>query len=106
MKLLFICNIGQNRSKTAAEIFSKSYETKYFGIYIEYSKKAKELLDWADVVFVMEEHQRKFIADNYPKQYITKRILNLEIIDSYKYNQPELIKILKERVNDWLKKIK
>jgi predicted protein tyrosine phosphatase len=106
MKLLFICNIGQNRSKTAAELFSKNYETKYFGIYAEGSKKAKELLDWADVVFVMEEHQRKFIADNYPKQYITKRILNLEIIDSYRYNQPELIKILKERVNDWLKKIK
>jgi len=49
----------------------------------------------ADLIIVMEDFQRTFIADNYPKIYLSKRILSWNIQDIYRYMQPELIKILK-----------
>ncbi|MFA5406318.1 MAG: phosphotyrosine protein phosphatase [Candidatus Nanoarchaeia archaeon] len=103
MKLLFVCNVGENRSRTAAELFSKEHETKHAGAYEGKARLTSELLDWADVIFVMEEHQREHIASEFTKQYISKRIINLEIPDVYKYNQPELITILKKKVNKWLR---
>ena len=45
----------------------------------------------------MEDIQRTFIANNYPKIYLSKKILSWNIKDIYEYTQPELIKILKEK---------
>ncbi len=105
MRLLFVCNIGMNRSRTAAELFSRDYETRYAGAYDGRNKLTSELLDWVDVVFVMEEHQREYIAREFVKQYISKRVLNLEVPDVYSYNQPELILTLNKKVTKWLKEI-
>jgi len=33
VNILFICNQGENRSKTAAEIFSGKYQTTSAGLY-------------------------------------------------------------------------
>jgi len=98
MKVLFICNQGKHRSKTAAEIFTDKFETRYAGIY-ENVITNKEL-DWADLAIVMEDHQRKFIAENFGKQYMKKRILCLDIPDIYQYMQPNLIQIMKEKMEE------
>lgn len=99
MKLLFVCNQGENRSRTAKELFSKKYETRSAGIYALNPKNevTKELLDWADIIIVMEEEQRSWIAENFPKLYMIKKILCLDIPDIYRYNQPELIESLKAK---------
>ena len=55
--------------------------------------------EWADMIIVMEDHQRTEISKRFPRQYIKKQILNLDIPDIYKYNQPELIEVLKENIN-------
>ncbi len=68
MKILFICNQNQNRSKTAEEIFKGRFETKSAGLYNE-SPVTEEQLEWADAVFVMEEEQRHELAKRFPKQY-------------------------------------
>ena len=51
------------------------------------------------MIIVMEDHQRTEISKRFPRQYIKKQILNLDIPDIYKYNQPELIEVLKENIN-------
>lgn len=99
MNVLFICNQNQNRSKTAKEIFKNRFKTKSAGLYNAKPVTEKQL-SWADVVVVMEDAQRSEIAKRFPKQYMLKRILSLEIPDAYHYNQPELIKILKSKIND------
>ena len=99
MKVLFICNQNQNRSKTAEEIFKGRFQTKSAGLYNEEPVTAKQL-SWADVVVVMEDAQRAEIAKRFPKQYMQKRILSLNIPDVYHYNQPELIGILKAKINE------
>jgi len=98
MKVLFICNQNQNRSKTAEELFKNKFETKSAGLYNEHPVTEKQL-SWADVIIVMEEHQRKEIAKRFPQKYMQKRILSLNIPDVYHYNQPELIKSLKSKIN-------
>jgi len=101
MKILFVCNQNENRSKTAEIIFSEKYHTKSAGLYNE-KPVTEQQLSWADVVIVMEDHQRSEIARRFPKQYLQKRILSLDIPDVYRYNQPELIEALKSRVNELL----
>ena len=98
MKILFICNQNKNRSKTAEKIFKKRFKTKSAGIFN--SKPVKNLeIEWADTVVVMEEKQRSIIAERFPTQYLKKRIISFDIPDIYKYNQSNLINILKEKVS-------
>lgn len=96
MKVLFICNQNENRSKTAEKIFKNRFETKSAGPYNE-KPVTEKLISWADVVVVMEEGQRSEIAKRFPKQYMKKRILSLQIPDVYHYNPPELIHELKNK---------
>jgi len=98
MKVLFICNQNQNRSKTAEVVFKNKFETKSAGLYNEKPVTEKEL-SWADVVVVMEDDQRSELAKRFPKQYMQKRILSLNVPDIYQYKQPELISILKYKIN-------
>lgn len=101
MKILFICNQNQNRSKTAEEIFKGRFKTKSAGLYNEKPVTKKEL-SWADMIVVMEDEQRKEIAQRFPDIYMQKQILSLGIPDVYHYNQPELIDVLKSKVNNFL----
>ena len=99
MNVLFICNQNQNRSKTAEDMFKGKFETKSAGLYNEKPVTAKQL-SWADAIIVMDEEQRREIAKRFPKQYMQKRILSLDIPDVFHYNQPELVNMLKSKIND------
>lgn len=101
MKVLFICNQNRNRSKTAEHIFKNKFETKSAGLYNEKPVTEKQL-SWADIVVVMEDAQRSEIAERFPNQYVKKRIISLDIPDTYYCNQPELIKILKSKIDKLL----
>jgi predicted protein tyrosine phosphatase len=99
MKVLFICNQNENRSKTAEEVFSSQFETKSAGLYNN-DPVNEQQLNWADIIVAMEESQRKELASRFPKQYLKKRVLSLNIPDIYYYNQPELIEELKARMTE------
>jgi|SRR3989338_58489 len=99
MKLLFICNQNKHRSKTAELLFKKDYETKSAGLYNE-KPVTESQLKWADILLVMEEEQRAEIAKRFPKLYLQKRILSLNIPDIYSFNQPELIELLNEKMQE------
>ena len=101
MKVLFICNQNQNRSKTAEELFSEEFETKSAGLYNE-KPVTKKQLEWADLIIVMENAQRTELANRFPQQYLKKQIVSLDIPDIYIYNDPELIGLLKIKINKLL----
>ena len=101
MKLLFICNQNQNRSKTAEFLFKENFETKSAGLYNQ-RPVTKKHLDWADVILVMEDTQRREIAERFPNQYLKKRIISLDIPDIYHHDQPELVATFKKRVTGLL----
>jgi len=97
MNVLFICNQNKDRSKTAKELFKGRFQTQSAGLYSSRPLTEKQL-SWADVVVVMEDCQRAEIAKRFPKHYMQKRILSLNIPDVYHYNQPQLVGILNSRL--------
>ena len=101
MKVLFICNQNQNRSKTAEELYKNKFNTKSAGLYNRKPLSSKQM-SWADTVIVMEDEQGDEIAKRFPKQYLQKRVLSLDIPDIYQYNQPQLIKVLKTKMKNYL----
>lgn len=108
MNLLFICNQGENRSRTAAEIYSKKFNTSYAGFY-SFNKSLllkEQMLEMADAIFVMEKSHIENLVTNYEDYYFNKRIINLEIPDVYSYNQPELVDLLKKKINPYIKELK
>lgn len=99
MKVLFICNQNENRSKTAEDMFKDRFETKSAGLYNNKPITEKQL-KWADVVIVMEDNQRTEISKRFPKLYLQKQIISLNIPDIYTYKQTELIDLLNFRFNE------
>lgn len=90
MNKLFICYSGQIRSVTAAHIFGG----KSCGFY-EYDGRTinshlKELVSWADQIFVMET----WMVDEIKKMTGTKKIFDLNIEDLYFVDDPRLVEEL------------
>ena len=97
MNVLFVCNQNMHRSKTAAELFKDSFNTRSAGIYA-IKPIAENEVAWADTIVVMEDHQRSEIANRFPGLYLQKRILSLDIPDVFHFNQPELVEMLNDKV--------
>ena len=97
MKILFICNFGQNRSRTAAEIFGDKHNTRYKGIIS--NRVSEEDVSWADKVFVMEEQQKRYVENNFSKELGDKVIVNLNIQNVYSFNDLELVERIKKKIN-------
>jgi predicted protein tyrosine phosphatase len=94
-----------HRSKTAENIFlnDSRFQVKSAGI----AKAAdtpltKELIDWADWIFVMDEKQKTYIKTNFQINNNNK-LLSLNIEDKYRYMDPELIKRLQEKISTFFK---
>jgi len=100
MNLLFICNQNKNRSKTAQEIFKGKFKAKSAGLYNNRPVTEKQL-SWADIIIVMEDQQRSEIAKRFPKQYLQKRILSLDLPDIYNYNDAKLVFDLRLKMNEY-----
>lgn len=99
MNILFICNQNKNRSKTAEELFKENFNTKSAGLYNENPVNEEEI-SWADIIIVMEDKQRSEIAKRFPKSYMEKRILSLDVPDIYLYNDPELVDVLRSKMQE------
>jgi len=98
--VLFVCNQNQNRSKTAEMIFKDKFNTKSAGLYNTKPVTSKQI-SWSDIIIVMEDEQRSELAKRFPKLYLQKRILSLEVPDIYKFNDQKLIKSLQSQIKKY-----
>ncbi len=103
--LLFVCSRNQWRSPTAESLFRNHpfYHARSAGT----SEKARirlsqKLLDWGDIIIVMERRHREIIKAKFDLTVTQKTIIVLDIADSYPFNDPELIAILKEELSETL----
>ncbi|MFH1585801.1 MAG: protein tyrosine phosphatase [archaeon] len=107
-KLLFVCSGGLDRSPTAVELFrnNEKYEAKSCGIHpiTESTPITKHLLRWADIIFVMEHEHKADILERFPLIIRDKpEIIVLNISNQYVRHDPELEKLLRYKLKDWLK---
>ena len=96
-KILFVCNANLNRSPTFEKWYKQKHphiEVKSCGIYFGYPHQLnKELLDWADNVYVMTLKMAKHIHDRYQKEHYDKvEVIGIE--DEFSPDQTELIELI------------
>lgn len=109
-KVLFVCSAGLLRSATAAHVFSGepyNWNTRTAGVSVEYALNpvTEALLEWADKVYCMEpEHLEdlKHIFGDIVDDLLERRgndfIEVLNIPDTFPYRDPQLVKLLQEKV--------
>ena len=105
MKILFVCSANVDRSPTAECLYGNEpgLEVKSAGAS-PWARKpvSAELIEWADVVLCMEDWQKQFIEREFREVITKQKIGNLDIRDTYRYMQPLLIEIIKEKTDAWL----
>jgi predicted protein tyrosine phosphatase len=97
-RVLFVCGRNKLRSPTAERIFS-SYprlEVASAGLNDDSATPlSAELLEWADVIFVMEKTHRSKLSRRYGKHLKKQRIICLDIPDKFEYMDEKLVRLLR-----------
>ena len=104
-RLLFICSQNRLRSPTAEQVFASmpNIETASAGINHDAEVPVTpELIDWADIIFVMERDQQRKLSTKFREPLNRKRVICLDIPDEYEYMDPVLVSLLRERVSAFL----
>jgi predicted protein tyrosine phosphatase len=100
LKVLFVCTYNMMRSVTAENMFRDDpmLDVKSAGIHPEAAVRVDiRLLDWADLVFVMEDMHKTFI-EKMRDSLSLPDIINLNISDTYSYMDEKLMAVLRERI--------
>ena len=100
--LLFVCSENRLRSPTAEAIFSEYEGVQAIGAGTNNDAETPvsgDLIEWADIVLVMEKSHRNKVSKKYKELLKDKRLVVLDIPDNYDCMQPELIQLLKAKVS-------
>lgn len=101
MRILFVCSENRLRSPTAANVFAgfRGVETLSAGTNKDCETALSgDLIEWADVILVMESSHRSKVAKKFRNLLKDKKLAVLQIPDEYDYMDAQLIRILKRRV--------
>jgi len=99
--LLFICSENRLRSPTAETVFSTYDGIQAIGAGTNNDAETPvsgDLIEWADIILVMEKTHRNKVSKKYKELLKDKRLIVLDIPDNYDCMQAELIQILKTKV--------
>ena len=105
-KLLFVCSENRLRSPTAEAVFSRYEGVEAIGAGTNpdaATPVSTELIDWADVILVMEESHRTKLMRRFAEQLENKKIGVLNLPDIYDYMEPVLVQLLKEKVPSYVR---
>lgn len=97
MNILFICSRNKWRSLTAEHLFKEStlHHVRSAGTAASARIKVSEkLIEWADLIFVMEKRHRDQLRERFPIAISNKNLVVLNIPDEYQYMDEELIEII------------
>ena len=100
--VLFVCTANVDRSKTAEDLYENDprFEVRSCGVApFAQVVITRELLDWADFVFVMnetEDHHVTAIRRRFPG--LSREIIDLNVEDRWKRGHPELAKLIVSRL--------
>jgi predicted protein tyrosine phosphatase len=104
-KVLFVCDMNRLRSVTAERVFREDPRLEVRSAGVDRAATlvlGRELLEWADLVFVMQKRQRNIIRTRFEDLYWSKRIICLYIPDEFELMDPFLVRLLKDKVTPHL----
>ena len=94
---LFICSRNKWRSRTAEDLFKNVEHITVRSAGISSSARIKvneKLVEWADIIFVMEQSHKQWLNQKYPALSRSKKLIVLDIPDEYQYMDSELVQML------------
>ena len=103
--VLFICSRNQLRSPTAEQVFSKWAGIEVASAGLDKSSREQvtpELLEWADLIFVMERAHRNKLAKKFRSYLKHQQVICLNIPDEYSYMEPRLVRLFEKSVPQYL----
>ena len=106
MNALFVCSANRLRSPTAEHVFSTwlGVETDSAGLDASaVAPLSAEQIEWADVIFVMEQTHRNKLSRRFRRHLNAKRVICLRIPDDYDYMDPDLVALLEARAGPHLR---
>jgi len=105
--VLFICSQNRLRSPTAEQVFANrpGFEVASAGLNPEAETPvSSDLLEWADVIFVMERAHSNKLAKRFRPWLKDKRIVCLDIPDEFEFMDPVLVRLLEARVGPFFER--
>jgi predicted protein tyrosine phosphatase len=100
LRVLFICHFNRKRSATAERVFTKDPTLDVLSAGTSDDALVQvnaRMLEWADIVFVMDGDQVRDLQRMFPGHPVVDRLVCLEIRDVYHFLDPELVALLQER---------
>ncbi len=105
-RLLFICSANRLRSPTAEQVFSQYPDVDATSAGLSHDAVdplTPEHFEAVDIIFVMEKAHRTKLSRHFKRHIGAARVVCLNVPDDYDYMQPELIELLKTRVEPHLR---
>lgn len=105
MNLLFVCSQNRLRSPTAEAVFAAYDGLNAISAGTNHDAETPvsgDLIEWADIVFVMERVHHKKVTQRFPQLLRGKQMICLGVPDNYDYMAPELVTLLKHKVDQFV----
>jgi predicted protein tyrosine phosphatase len=105
LRVLFLCSRNRRRSPTAERLFSghSDLEVASAGLAPDADEVVTpELLEWADLILVMEPTHRALLRRRFGRYLRRARIACLDIRDDYEFMDEALVRLLEARATPHL----
>ncbi|MFH0953603.1 MAG: phosphotyrosine protein phosphatase [Verrucomicrobiota bacterium] len=105
-RLLFVCSANRERSPTAEALYNQggACEARSCGLDSAATPASGELIEWADVIFCMEQVHAETLLRRFPAVR-SKKVFVLHIPDDYPRHDPHLVLLLKARIDPILARL-
>lgn len=105
MNVLFLCSQNRLRSPTAEQLFADHPGIACSSAGLNHdavNPLTPELVEWADLIFVMEQAHRHRLSTRFGAQLRGQRVVCLDIPDEYPFMAPALVGLLRRKVTPHL----
>lgn len=103
--VLFVCSANRLRSPTAEQVFSRRDDIEVASAGTNHDSVTPldaELVEWADIIFVMEKAHRAKLQKKFRKQ-LRAQVICLDIPDDFAFMDPTLVRLFESKVPPFLR---
>ena len=100
--ILFVCARDRLRSPTAEQMFASrgDLEVASAGVNSDADNPlTAELIEWADLIFVMERAHRAKLQQRFRNASKNTRVICLDVPDNYAFMDPALVRLLEIKLS-------
>ena len=105
LRVLFVCEGNLHRSPTAQRLYARTpgISSRSAGLSsLARVQLTDELIEWADLVIVMDRRLVKTVQRRFGESLGDREVIDLNVPDDYQFLQPELLALLRERLEPLL----